>query len=82
NFDIVAFQEPFVDYFGNTKSLSHFHTVYPPRHRDEPKKTRSVLLIHKRITTGAWTTIPINHADVSAVQLTGDFGTIRIFNIY
>ncbi|THU83728.1 hypothetical protein K435DRAFT_871008 [Dendrothele bispora CBS 962.96] len=66
----------------NNKSLSSFHTVYPPKHRDEPKRTRSVILVHKRITTGAWTAIPINHPDVSAIQVVGNFGTLRIYNIY
>jgi len=40
------------------------------------------MLINRQISTDAWTPIPIDSPDITAVQLQGDFGTIRIINIY
>ncbi len=34
------------------------------------------------IASNAWSEIPLDALDITGVQLTGDFGTIRIINIY
>ncbi|KAJ3763912.1 hypothetical protein EV360DRAFT_32505, partial [Lentinula raphanica] len=82
--DIIAIQEPYIDFLGRTRALRHLHVVYPPRHRDqwEQVTTRSIILVNDRLLTDSWTALEVDHPDVTAVQLVGDFGTLRIFNIY
>ena len=40
------------------------------------------MLINRQISTDAWTPIPIDSPDVTAIQLQGDFSTIHVINIY
>lgn len=46
------------------------------------KKTRSILMVNKSLSTGLWNPIPIQHSDITAVQLTGPFRTLQIINLY
>ena len=43
--DIACIQEPYIDHWGNTRANSHWQTVYPPKHRQDQEKTRSVILV-------------------------------------
>jgi len=82
NFDICALQEPYIDFKAMTRAGPSWIPTYPKNHQKNPKKTRSIMLINRRISTDAWTPIPIDSPDVTAIQLQGDFGTIRVINIY
>lgn len=81
---IIAFQKPSIDFQGMTRALSHYTTIYPTNHFKDSKenRTRSVIMISAKIPSGSWTQIPINSPNVTAVELKGDIGTIRLFNIY
>ena len=82
-YSVVAIQEPHIDFLGNSRATSHWHAIYLPKHRDDPKSTCSLLLISKRlITTNAWTQIPIDSPDITAVKLDSDIGAIHLYNIY
>ncbi|KAJ3746913.1 hypothetical protein EV360DRAFT_57296, partial [Lentinula raphanica] len=82
--DIIAIQEPYIDFLGRTRALQHLHVIYPPRHRDQWERvtTQSIILVNNRLLTDSWTALEVDHPDVTAVQLVGDFGTLRIFNVY
>ncbi|CAA7270355.1 unnamed protein product [Cyclocybe aegerita] len=82
DFDILLLQEPHIDHLGNTRANAHWAVIYPDRHLRDPKKTRSVILINKKVSTTSWTPIATQSSDIMAIQLQGDFGTVRIFNIY
>ncbi|KAF5369381.1 hypothetical protein D9758_002542 [Tetrapyrgos nigripes] len=82
DYHLIALQEPAIDFLGNTKSAYGLRLIYPPKHRDDPKRTRSVILVNRNILTGVWTTLPINNPDVTAIQITGSFGTLCIYNLY
>ncbi|KIJ39724.1 hypothetical protein M422DRAFT_174834, partial [Sphaerobolus stellatus SS14] len=56
-FDIVALQEPWLDWLGRTRASRHWEVVYPTRHRDNPRDTRAIILINKHISTNCWTDI-------------------------
>ncbi|KAF5318094.1 hypothetical protein D9619_012016 [Psilocybe cf. subviscida] len=71
-----------MDPFGFTRTNPHYLTVYPPTNTTNHKATRSVILVSRNLDSNAHTNININWPDVTAVQLSGDFGTIRIINIY
>ncbi|KAE9391272.1 hypothetical protein BT96DRAFT_771456, partial [Gymnopus androsaceus JB14] len=81
---VLAIQEPYIDYLNKSRALSHYITIYPNNHppADEGKTTRSLLLVNIRLPTNSWTQIPVDSFDVTAIQICGDFRTIRIFNIY
>ncbi|KAJ3845296.1 hypothetical protein F5878DRAFT_523966, partial [Lentinula raphanica] len=82
--DIIAIQEPYIDFLGRTRALRHLHVIYPPHHRDqwEEVTTRSIILVNSRLLTDSWTALNVDHPDVTAIQLIGDYGTLRLFNIY
>lgn len=80
--DIVLIQEPQLDYKGLTRASPRQTVIYPKRHRDEAKKTRSVILVNRSLNTDSWTEMDIDCPDVTGIELNGDFGTICIFNIY
>ncbi|KAE9394281.1 hypothetical protein BT96DRAFT_750018, partial [Gymnopus androsaceus JB14] len=81
---IIAFQEPWIDFQGMTRALYQYTTVYLTNHfRDfKEKRVQSILMVNAWIPTGSWTQIPIDSPDVTVIQIVGDFGTIRLFNIY
>ena len=80
--DIVCIQEPYLDHWGNTRANAHWRTVYPPSHRKDHTKTRSLIMIRTRISTDQWTIIPIDSQDVTAIRLTSAAGALEIVNIY
>lgn len=67
-----------------SRAISNYTTVYPTNHFKDYKEntTRSIMMVSARIPTGSWTQVPIECPDVTAIQMTGTFGTIRLFNIY
>ncbi|KAJ3709972.1 hypothetical protein C8R42DRAFT_541110, partial [Lentinula raphanica] len=85
--DIVAIQEPYIDSKGRTRALPHLRVVYLTGHIEhfgDPvrPRSRSLMMIHTRISTGSWTQIEIQCADITAIQLTTAGGEYRIFSIY
>ena len=57
-------------------------TVYPNTHHSHPDSTRSLLLINTNLLTDSWKQINFQHPDITAIELKGPFGTIRIINVY
>ena len=45
-------------------------------------KTRAVTLISTSLDTNAWKQLPFPSLDIVVMQLTGDFGSCTLFNIY
>src|ERR1700735_1375941 len=81
-YNLCAIQEPYIDHHGLSRANLHWYTIYPSTHATDPKETRSVLLINTNLLTNDWKQIPIPHPDITAVELSGTYGKIRIFNIY
>jgi len=82
DFDICAIQELYINFKGMSRAGSSWISLYPKNHQKTPKETRSTLLVNRQLSMDAWTPISIDSPDVTAVQLQGDFGTIRIINVY
>lgn len=84
NADIIAIQEPYIDFLRASRLLCHHIAVYPIGHLDNfaNNKTRSLLLINTHIFTGSWTQLHVMSPDLTAIQIVRPFGTIWIFNIY
>jgi exonuclease III len=82
DYDIVALQEPHIDFLGRTRANPHWTVVYPKRHLVDPSKTRSLILMNRKISTNNWDEIPLASTDVTGVRLHGEFGAICLLNIY
>ncbi|KAJ7118525.1 hypothetical protein C8R43DRAFT_817604, partial [Mycena crocata] len=81
-YDIALIQEPYIDFRGVGRANRRFASIYPPSHTPNHRATRSVIFIGTQLPSASWTAIPIQSPDVTAVEIWGNYGTIRIFNIY
>ena len=81
-YDIVALQEPHIDFLGRTRANPHWTVIYPKNHLANPGKTRAVILINRNISTNNWDEIPLTSMDVTGVRIHGDFGAVCLLNIY
>ena len=41
-----------------------------------------MILVNAKISSNSWTALAVDCPDITAIQLTGEWGTLRIFNIY
>jgi Endonuclease-reverse transcriptase len=82
NISIVALQEPVINFLGKTIASKDWIVVYPTTHKANPVKSRSIILLRALLCTDNWTQIDFPSSDVIAVQLTGTWGKLSIFNIY
>ncbi|KAG5736093.1 hypothetical protein E4T56_gene6291 [Termitomyces sp. T112] len=81
--DVLAIQEPYLDFLGNTRASSYWRVLYPSDHRkDGSTRSRSVLLINTNISTDAFTQLTIHSTDITAVCFAGKFSFLSLFNIY
>ena len=81
-YDICAVQEPYIDFNGKSRANRQWITVYPSTHGTHPQSSRSLILINTNILTDSWKQITFQHPDITAIELTGASGTLRIINIY
>jgi endonuclease/exonuclease/phosphatase family metal-dependent hydrolase len=82
-YDILAIQEPHIDFLGNTRATPSWYTVYPDAHfREKEKRTRSMILINKKINTGTWRAVEMGTPDVTAIMIRTNTGDVLIINTY
>src|SRR6266487_2347722 len=81
-FDICLIQEPYIDFLNNTRAPTGWKVIYPPTRFTEGARTRAVTLISPKLATTKWLDLRIDSPDITGIQIWGDFGTIRILNIY
>ena len=81
--DVVAIQEPYIDFQGYSRGNSHWFIVYPPNHRTLPTRTRSLLLINRRLDSDTWRSLEISLPDITGVQIASKDGhNILLYNVY
>jgi hypothetical protein len=56
--------------------------IYPNIHKEHPDATRSVMLINANLVPDTWKQIQIQHPDLTAIEITGEFGMLHIINVY
>ena len=81
-YDIIAIQEPCIDFLKLTRALPHWRVVYPHRHHDTTARVRSVTLVSDRLSTNAWAAIPLGSMDVTALSLDCGDTVLLLYNIY
>jgi hypothetical protein len=82
NYDLVMIQEPYFDYKKDSRVSSKWIAIYPLNHHDNPLRTRSMILVNANISSNSWTALSIDSPDITAIQINGEWGSLRIFNIY
>ena len=82
-YDIIAIQEPYINFLGNARSSPKWYSMYPRIHYiNKNKRMHSMILISKKIATNSWSAIDIGSPDVTAVKITTHTGRIIIYNLY
>jgi hypothetical protein len=79
---LTALQEPAINFLGKTIASRDWIAIYPTTHAENPAKSRSIILLRATICTDNWLQINFPSGDVTAIQLTGPWGKLNIFNIY
>src|SRR3984885_8133890 len=70
-------QEPYIDFNGKSRANRQWITVYPNTHNEHPQATRAVILVNTNKSTDAWKQIPFQHPDITAIEITGEFGMLE-----
>ena len=82
-FDIIALQEPYMDWNKLTRAHSSWVVLYPCGHHDMRERARSVMLVSAKISTKAWYQVPHGCPDMTVISLkTADGARIHLFNLY
>ena len=82
HFDILALQEPYIDFLGKTRATHKWRVIYPSSKDTDPSPVRSTLLVNTALDTNTWRQLDFPSNDVTVIQLSGPYGKITIFNIY
>jgi len=83
NWDIIAIQEPHINFLRNTRANHHWHVIYPSQHHTHPtQRTRAITLINTSLDTNSWSQVHFPSSDVVAIQIVNSTGRCTIFNIY
>ncbi|KAJ7146802.1 hypothetical protein C8R44DRAFT_599362, partial [Mycena epipterygia] len=80
-YDLALIQEPTI-LFGKSRTNLRFTAVYPTPHSEAPATTRSLILVNTHLPSSSWFAIPMDSSDITAIELRGPFGIIRVINIY
>ncbi|KAJ6468904.1 Endonuclease/exonuclease/phosphatase [Mycena sanguinolenta] len=79
---LVVLQEPYVGPGAWTRADAQWRVVYPTPHREREVRTRAVSLVNVSLPTDSWSQMQINSLDMVAIEFRGEFGTLRVMNIY
>ncbi|KAJ7649309.1 hypothetical protein B0H17DRAFT_958470, partial [Mycena rosella] len=81
-YHFAALQEPYIGRNRETRANTWWTAVYPSGHKTSNERERAVMLVNRSLSTNAWSQIHIPCPDVVGIELRGDFGTLRVINIY
>lgn len=82
HYDIITIQEPTFDFQRDSRATRKWIAVYPWKNALTEERSRAMILVNTELSSNNWTALPIDSLDIAGVELTGDFGKIRIFSIY
>lgn len=83
DWDIILIQEPWLDSYGNARGSQYWRVLYPSNFLTTGRdRIRSIILINTNISTDSYISFDIQHSDITAIRLSGEFGHCSIFNIY
>jgi hypothetical protein len=82
NIDIIALQEPAVNFLNKTIASRDWIPIYPTTHDKAPEKTRTIILIRGDVLTESWEQLDFPSGDVTVLHIKEVWGTMTLFNIY
>ncbi|KAF8591797.1 hypothetical protein K439DRAFT_1311860, partial [Ramaria rubella] len=82
DFDILAIQEPHINFIGNSVSSPHWYSIYPKHHYRDSTTTCSLILVSKRLLTDSWEPVEIDSEDITAIKINSTYGDLLSINIY
>src|ERR1700761_3115918 len=82
NIDIIALQEPAINFLNKTIASRGWIPLYPTTHDKNPEKTRTVTLIRGDGLTESWEQLDFPSGDVTVLRIKEPWGTMTLFNIY
>ncbi|KAI0261467.1 hypothetical protein BC834DRAFT_785227, partial [Gloeopeniophorella convolvens] len=82
NINIIALQEPAINFKNQTIASRDWTPIYPMMHEKNPEQTRLLLLVRATLLTNNWQQIEFQSGDVTAIKIQGEWGTLYLFNIY
>ena len=83
NYDIMLIQEPYTTSFNAIRTPANFRPVSPRNRNQADDQVRSVIWVNKHLETKNWKIMDIQDSnDITAIQLSGNYGKVTIFNIY
>ncbi|KZP26981.1 hypothetical protein FIBSPDRAFT_731435, partial [Athelia psychrophila] len=82
DWDILCIQEPCFDFRDTTRGTLKWTMVYPRKHNNKVKRTRALMLVNVKLPTTSWKELPVDLVDVAGIQMTGNYGALRIYSIY
>jgi hypothetical protein len=81
--DILAIQEPYLDFNNRMHVTPGWHMLYPSTHLlDGSDRSCSVLLVKTSISTNNWAQVAVPSLDVTVVRLHSAAGWILCINVY
>ena len=82
-YDIMLIQEPYTTAFNGVRTPSNFRPVFPKNRFKDDSQIRSMIWVNKHLETRYWKAVDVpNTNDITAIQLSGAYGKVTIFNIY
>ena len=83
NYDVIAIQEPYIDFLGNARVTPGWISVYPKLHYiNKERRTRSVILVSRKLAKDEWMAIDVDSPDITGVKIRMRNTNIAIYNIY
>lgn len=68
--DIIALQEPYIDFKGSTRASREWVAIYPTNTSNIDKgKTRAIMLISVKIKSDTWEEIKTNSNDLTIIKI-------------
>ena len=81
-YDFTAIQEPYLDSNHNSRATPNWYTVYPKEHYITPSRTRTIILVNKRLATDTWAQVDMGSPDVTALVVNTGRGKVWLVNMY
>jgi len=81
-FNLVFIQETHINFLNLTRANPNWTVVYPSQHHSSPNTTQSVTLVSTSVSKNKWKQVHVQSTDITAIELTGDFGSVSFYNVY
>ena len=82
-YNIIAIQEPYIDFARKARARRQWYPVYPKAHYiDNIGRTRSMILVNKRLASDAWASFDIGSPDATGIIISNENSNVLIFNLY